>query len=106
MAQTDIVSKNFTSSGQTGDAIYLYGNFSLSISVGSGTWTSGNVVIQRSRDNSTWNDVDSFSAAEETAGYEPVKMFYRATTDSSFNGTDVDVVLYKEGKESNAVVVY
>ena len=106
MAKTTTVEKNFTGSSQTGDSIFLYGNFSLSISIGSGTWTAGNVVIQRSKDNSTWHDVDSFSSTEETAGYEPVKMYYRATTDGSFNGTDVDVVLYKEGKESDTVIVY
>ena len=106
MAKTRTVEKNFTGSSQTGDSIYFYGNFSLSIAVSSGTWTAGNVVIQRSKDNSTWYDVDSFSSAEETAGYEPVKMNYRATTDGSFNGTDVDVVLYKEGRQPYTVAVY
>ena len=54
MAKTTTVEKNFTGSSQTGDAIYLYGNFSLSISIGSGTWTAGNVVIQRSTDDRFW----------------------------------------------------
>ena len=56
------------------DAVQLTGNFNISIS---GTF-SATVTVQRSFDNSTWHDVDSFTAATQQTGFEPEVVWYRA----------------------------
>jgi hypothetical protein len=38
---------------------------------------SATVTVQRSRDNSTWRDVDSWTAPSEEVGFEPNPMYYR-----------------------------
>jgi hypothetical protein len=56
------------------DAVHIIGDFNLSIS---GTF-SATVTVQRSTDNTTWRDVDTFTASTEEVGYDPMKNFYRA----------------------------
>lgn len=56
------------------DPVQLTGNFNISIS---GTF-SATVVVQRSFDNSTWHDVNSFTTAFQGTGYEPEVVWYRA----------------------------
>ena len=55
------------------DAVQLTGYFNVSIS---GTFAAS-VVVQRSTDNSTWRDVNTFTAPFEGTGYEPEVMYYR-----------------------------
>lgn len=55
------------------DPVQLIGDFNLSVS---GTF-SGTLTVQRSRDQSTWLDVDTFTAPAEEVGYDPEYNFYR-----------------------------
>lgn len=68
------VTKSITAQNTFTDPVQLTGNFNLSIS---GTF-SATVTVQRSTDNSTWRDVDTFTAPSEDVGYEPEVMWYRA----------------------------
>jgi hypothetical protein len=68
------VTKSITAQNTFTDPVQLTGNFNLSIS---GTF-SATVTVQRSSDNSTWRDVDTFTAPSEEVGYEPEVMWYRA----------------------------
>lgn len=56
------------------DSIRIIGPFALSIS---GTFTA-TVTVQRSQDNVSWFDVDTFTAASEEVGNEAVLYYYRA----------------------------
>lgn len=60
--------------GDYTDSIRIIGPFSLSIS---GTFDA-TVTVQRSQDNSTWFDVDTFTAVTEEVGNEAVLYYYRA----------------------------
>jgi len=55
------------------DTLEVRGHFNFSLS---GTFVA-TVTVQRSRDNSTWRDVDTFTAPSEEVGFEPNPMFYR-----------------------------
>lgn len=55
------------------DPVQLIGNFNLSVS---GTF-SGTLTVQRSRDRTTWLDVDAFTAPTEQFGYDPEFNWYR-----------------------------
>jgi len=68
------VTKSITAQNTFTDPVQLTGNFNLSIS---GTF-SATVTVQRSTDNSTWHDVDTFTAATEEVGFEPEDVWYRA----------------------------
>ena len=67
------VTKSIGAQNTFSDAVQLTGYFNISIS---GTF-SATVFVQRSTDNSTWRDVDSFTAAAEEVGFEPEVMYYR-----------------------------
>ena len=56
------------------DPVQLTGNFNISIS---GTF-SATVTVQRSFDNSTWHDVNTFTAPFQGTGFEPEVVYYRA----------------------------
>lgn len=84
------VTKSITAQNTFTDAVQLTGNFNLSIS---GTF-SATVTVQRSTDNSTWRDVDTFTSASEEVGYEPEVMWYRAGVKTgAFTSGTVDVRL-------------
>lgn len=68
IASADITAQNIFT-----DAVQLSGWFNVSIS---GTF-SATVTIQRSFDNSTWRDVDSWTAPTEEVGMEPEVCWYR-----------------------------
>lgn len=70
---TTIASKSITAQNTFTDAVRLEGYFNLSIS---GTWAA-TVTVQRSIDNATWVDVDTFTANSEEVGFEPELMWYR-----------------------------
>lgn len=73
MSGRQTVSADIDAENTFTDGIQLFGHFNLSIS---GTF-SANVTVQRSYDNSTWLDVDTFTSASEEVGYEPQEMYYR-----------------------------
>ena len=78
------------------DSIRLTGWFDLSIS---GTF-AGTVTVQRSYDNSSWKDVDTFTAPVEMTGTQGEIAWYRAgiktgaytsgTAVVSIAGNDID----------------
>lgn len=68
-----IASADITAQNTFTDAVQLSGWFNVSIS---GTF-SATVTIQRSFDNSTWRDVDSWTAPTEEVGMEPEVCWYR-----------------------------
>lgn len=70
---TTIASASIAAQNTFTDAVRLEGYFNLSLS---GTWTA-TVTVQRSIDNSTWVDVDTFTANSEEVGFEPELMWYR-----------------------------
>jgi hypothetical protein len=69
-----VVTRSITAENQFTDAIKLTGLFDLSIS---GTFTA-TVTVQRSYDNSTWRDVDTFTAPVEMTGTQGEIAWYRA----------------------------
>lgn len=84
------VTKSITAQNTFTDPVQLTGNFNFSVS---GTF-SATVTVQRSTDNSTWRDVDTFTAATEEVGYEPEVMWYRAGVKTgAFTSGTVDVRL-------------
>jgi hypothetical protein len=70
---TTIASASIAAQNTFTDAVRLEGYFNLSLS---GTWAA-TVTAQRSIDNSTWVDVDTFTANSEEVGFEPELMWYR-----------------------------
>jgi hypothetical protein len=91
IATASIVAQNtFT------DAVRLAGYFNLSIS---GTWAA-TVTVQRSIDNSTWVDVDTFTTNSEEVGFEPEFMWYRAGVKTAgFTSGTVVIRLGREDKD-------
>lgn len=70
---TTIASASIAAQNTFTDAVRLEGYFNLSLS---GTWVA-TVTAQRSIDNSTWVDVDTFTVNSEEVGFEPELMWYR-----------------------------
>lgn len=68
------VTKDIDAENTFSDAIRVKDHFNLSVY---GTF-SATVTVQRSLDGSTWRDVDTFTAATETYGFDPEPFFYRA----------------------------
>ena len=88
-------SVSVTAQNTFSDPIRIVGSFDLSIS---GTFVA-TVVVQRSEDGTTWRNVDTWTAASEEVGYDPVSNFYRVgvatggftsgTVVASINGYDI-----------------
>jgi len=73
---TTLIEKNITAANTFSDSFRFDGDFNFSIR---GTLTSGTIVtVQRSIDNATWTDVDTFTSISENVGYEPELLYYRA----------------------------
>lgn len=70
---TTIASGSIAAENTFTTAVQLEGYFNVSIS---GTF-SATVTVQRSINNSTWVDVDSWTAPSEEYGFEPELMWYR-----------------------------
>jgi hypothetical protein len=70
---TTIASASITAQNTFTDSVKLEGYFNISIS---GTFVA-TVFVQRSIDNSTWVDVNSFTAPFEGTGFDPEFMWYR-----------------------------
>jgi len=70
---TTLASASLTAQNTFTDSVKLEGYFNISIS---GTFAA-TVFVQRSIDNSTWVDVNSFTAPFEGTGFDPEFMWYR-----------------------------
>jgi hypothetical protein len=70
---TTIASASIDAEDTFTDSVNLEGYFNISIS---GTFVA-TVFVQRSIDNSTWVDVNSFTAPFEGTGFDPEFMWYR-----------------------------
>ena len=93
---TTIASANITAENTFTTAVRLEGYFNLSIS---GTWVA-TVTVQRSIDNSTWVDVDTFTTNSEEVGFEPEFMWYRVGVKTAeFTSGTVVVRLGREDKD-------
>jgi len=82
-----IVSASIGAQNTFTDAMKVSGPFDVSIS---GTF-SGTVTVQRSYDNSTWKDVENFTAPIECYGFQPEIAWCRIgiKTGAYTNGTAV-----------------
>ena len=74
---TTLVSDTISTDDTFTDAVRLEGYFNVSIQSGGSFTTATTVTVQRSIDNSTWYDVDDFTAPTEEYGFEPELMWYR-----------------------------
>ena len=73
---TTLIEKNITAANTFSDSFRFDGDFNFSVR---GTLNTGTIVtVQRSIDNSTWTDVDTFTSISENVGYEPELLYYRA----------------------------
>ena len=70
---TTIASANIAAQNTFTTPVRLEGYLNVSIS---GTF-SATVTVQRSIDNATWVDVDTWTAPTEDYGFEPELMWYR-----------------------------
>ena len=70
---TTIASASITAENTFTTAVRLEGYLNVSIS---GTFVA-TVTVQRSIDNSTWVDVDTWTSPAEDYGFEPELMWYR-----------------------------
>lgn len=88
----DVVTKTISAQNTFSDGLSLRGDFSLSVS----GLSDSTVTVQRSFDNSTWADVDTFTANYEGNGYEGVGALYRAGIKTGDYGSDTVVVTLRE----------
>jgi hypothetical protein len=96
MAQ--IATASITAQNTFSTAAQLEGYFNLSIS---GTFVA-TVTVQRSPDNSTWRDVDTFTAPSEEVGFEPEFMWYRiGVKTGDFTSGTVVIRLGREDKDQH-----
>jgi hypothetical protein len=73
---TTLIEKNITAANTFSDSFRFDGDFNFSVR---GTLNTGTIVtVQRSIDNATWTDVDTFTSISENVGYEPELLYYRA----------------------------
>jgi hypothetical protein len=93
---TTIATASIVAQNTFSDAARLEGYFNLSIS---GTWVA-TVTVQRSIDNSTWVDVNTFTTNFEGVGFEPEFMWYRVGVKTgAFTSGTVVVRLGREDKD-------
>lgn len=96
MAQ--IATASITTENTFSTAAQLEGYFNLSIS---GTFVA-TVTVQRSPDNSTWQDVDTFTIPSEEVGFDPEFMWYRVGVKTGdFTSGTVVVRLGREDKDQH-----
>jgi hypothetical protein len=79
-----------------------YFNFSVVAATGTpGTLGGTTVTVQRSTDNSTWRDVDTFTSSAEDVGFDGEILWYRAGVKT---GQYVASVIVRLGGEANGMV--
>jgi hypothetical protein len=84
---TTLVSQSIAAANTFTPAKQVQGHISISIS---GTFVA-TVTVQRSKDNVTWHDVDSWNAPTQSVGFDPELMYYRIgiKTEQYTSGTAV-----------------
>ena len=97
---TTIAAKNITAENEFTDAALLEGYFNISIQGPTFTNTT-TVTVQRSIDNSTWYDVNTYNAPFEGTGFEPEFMWYRVgvKTGAFTASDDINVRIGREDKD-------
>lgn len=99
MDNTTLIDATITSDNTFTESVRIEGYFNVSFS---GTFSEGSVVtVQRSIDNSTWVDVDTFKKPAEDYGFEPELMWYRIAVKSGAlaSGDSIVVRLGREFKD-------
>lgn len=87
---SEFVTAEITAQNTFSDSLRLTGNFNVSVS----NTFAATATLQRSTDNSTWRDVNTFTSPIETAGFEPEVMWYRiGVKTGDFTSGTVDVRL-------------
>jgi hypothetical protein len=93
---TTLATASITAQNTFTDPVNLEGYFNISIS---GTFVA-TVFVQRSIDNSTWVDVNSFTAPFEGTGFDPEFMWYRVGVKTSgFTSGTAVVRIGREDKD-------
>lgn len=93
---TTLAYKEITSANSFTDAAQLEGHFNVSIS---GNFVA-TVFVQRSPDNVTWYDVESYTDTAERYGFEPENMWYRIGVKSGgYSSGTIVVRLGREAKD-------
>ena len=88
-----VVTRTITAANQFTDSIRISGPFDLSIS---GTFDAI-ITVQRSYDNSTWRDVDTFTEAVEMTGTQGEIAWYRVGVKTSEFTSASDLVVTLAG---------
>ena len=79
-----------------------YFNFSVVAATGTpGTLGGTTVTVQRSTDNSTWRDVDTFTTSAEDVGFDGEILWYRAGVKT---GDYTASVIVRLGGEANGLI--
>ena len=76
-----IASATITAQNTWTTPVKLIGNINISVALASGAVGSlggTTVTVQRSTDNSTWRDVDTFTNSSEEVGFDAELIYYRA----------------------------
>jgi hypothetical protein len=95
---TTIATAEITAQNTFTTAAKLEGYFNISIS---GTFVA-TVFVQRSIDNSTWVDVNSYTAPFEGTGFDPEFMWYRiGVKTGGFTSGTVVVRIGREDKDQH-----
>ena len=88
---TTLIEKNITAENTFSNSFRFDGDFNFSIR---GTLNTGTTVtVQRSIDDSTWTDVDTFTSISENVGYEPELLFYRAGVKTGEFGAGTNITV-------------
>jgi hypothetical protein len=97
---TTIAAVNITAQNTFTDPVQLEGYFNLSMTGPTFSATT-TVTAQRSVDNVTWVDVDTFTAPSEEVGFEPELMWYRVgvKTGEFTASDDINIRLGREEKD-------
>ena len=100
---TTLIEKNITAANTFSDSFRFDGDFNFSIR---GTLNTGTIVtVQRSTDDSTWTDVDTFTSTGESVGYEPELIYYRAGIKAGEFGAGTNIFIRFGGKWITGVPV-
>jgi hypothetical protein len=80
---TTLVEKTITAENTFSDSFRFDGDFN----------TGTTVTVQRSIDDSTWTDVDTFTSISENVGFEPELLFYRAGVKTGEFGAGTNITV-------------
>ena len=98
---TTLVSTTISTDDTFTDAVRLEGYFNVSIQSGGAFTTATTVTVQRSIDNTTWHDVNSYTEPAQEVGFDPELIYYRAgVKNGNLNsGEQVTIRIGREDKD-------